>query len=267
MDIEGLGTKLIDQLVRHQQVEDYADLYSLTPESLSRLERMGKMSSEKLVAAIEASKDRGLARLLNALSIRHVGGRVAAILAAEFQSMDRLMQSSVEEISAVPEIGEVIAGSVVEFLQSDFGRRTIERLRQVGVSMESTEGRPVSQALGGKTLVVTGKLERYTRDEIQSLIEAHGGHAASSVSRNTDYLIAGDDAGSKLDKARQLGVTILNEEEFERLLKQPPAGESQTSRSRKPGSRESSGSPKRAAGKGKSGEARKSRSNSSKRKR
>jgi DNA ligase (NAD+) len=219
MDIEGLGTKLIDQLVRHGQVSDYADLYTLTATSLSALERMGKTSSEKLVQAIENSKARGLARLLNALSIRHVGNRVAAIIAERFHSMDRLMQASAEEISEVPEIGAVIAQSVVDFLHSDFGRRSIDQLRKVGVLMESIEGRSASQVLQGKTLVVTGKLKNYSRDEIHALIETHGGHAASSVSHKTDFLVAGEDAGSKLDKAQELGVAIISESDFERLLK------------------------------------------------
>jgi DNA ligase (NAD+) len=218
MDIEGLGSKLIDQLVRHQQVADYADLYTLTAKSLSQLERMGKTSSEKLVHAIENSRGRGLARLLNALSIRHVGGRVAAILAERFQSMDRLLRASVEEISEVPEIGDVIAQSVVDYLQSDFGKRSVDRLRRVGVRMELQEGAMSNQVLQGKTLVVTGKLIKHTRDEMHELIGRHGGHAASSVSQRTDYLIAGEAAGSKLDKARQLGVTIISENDFERLL-------------------------------------------------
>jgi DNA ligase (NAD+) len=218
MDIEGLGDKLVDQLVRHGKVTDYADLYELNADELCDLERMGKKSSENLLQAIEQSKGRGLARLLNALSIRHVGHRVATVLAQHFGSMERLREATVEEISQIHEIGEVIAASVVDYLQSDFGRRSIDRLKAAGVKMKAA-ARPVAGgALAGKTLVVTGKLTKYTRDEIQELIAEHGGHASSSVSQNTDYLVAGEKAGSKLAKARELGVRVISEDEFERLI-------------------------------------------------
>jgi DNA ligase (NAD+) len=220
MDIEGLGDKLVDQLVRHKQVADYADLYELTVEELCRLERMGTKSSENLVRAIQQSKDRGLARLLNALSIRHVGNRVATVLAQHFRSMARLQQASVEQMGQIREIGAIIAQSVYDFLHSEFGQRSIERLKSAGVVMESLDGRPAGRSLAGKTLVVTGKLVKYTRDDIHALIEAHGGHAASSVSQKTDYVVAGENAGSKLDKAHELGVAVISEEEFERLISQ-----------------------------------------------
>jgi len=218
MDIEGLGDKLVDQLVRQQVVTEYADLYRLTAEQLTQLERMGKKSSENLVAAIVASKSRGLARLLNALSIRHVGVRVATLLANRFQTMDRLVAASEEELSQVPEIGAIIAHSVHGFLHSPFGQRTLRELGSVGVSMESTSGAATSEILQGKTLVVTGKLTRYTREEIHELITQHGGHPASSISKNTDFLVAGENAGSKLAKAAQLGVRVLTEAEFEQLV-------------------------------------------------
>lgn len=219
MDIEGLGDKLVDQLVDSGIVRSHGDLYRLTLDQLTNLERMGRKSSENLLAGIEASKDRGVARLLNALSIRHVGVRVATVLADAFGSMDALMKASEEELSKVNEIGPIIAKSVYQFLHNDYGRRTIEDLASVGVKMEST--RPVARAartLEGKTLVVTGTLSKYTRDEIQELISQHGGHAASSVSKKTDYLVAGDSAGSKLAKAQELGVPVLTEGQFEELL-------------------------------------------------
>jgi DNA ligase (NAD+) len=220
MDIEGLGDKLVDQLVSHQLVTDYADLYQLDADQLSSLERMGRKSSENLVAAIADSKQRGLARLLNALSIRHVGVRVATILTQKFQTMERLRAASVEEIGQVRDIGDAIAQSVWDFLHSEYGEQTIDRLREQGVMMESILSGPTSEILAGKTLVVTGTLVKYTRDEIKSLIEQHGGHAASSVSKKTDYVVAGEKAGSKLDKARELGVSILSEQDFENLLDQ-----------------------------------------------
>jgi DNA ligase (NAD+) len=219
MDIEGLGDKLVDQLVGKGLVRSYGDLYRLKLDGLTDLERMGRKSSENLLAAIEASKGRGLARLLNALAIRHVGARVAAVLADRFGSMDALMEANVEQLSATGEIGPIIAQSVHDFLHSEVGRRTIADLRSLGVTMEAAAPAEAgSRVLEGKTLVVTGALQRYTRDEIQELIARHGGRPASSVSKNTDYVVAGEKAGSKLAKARELGVPVLTEEEFEALL-------------------------------------------------
>lgn len=220
MDIEGLGDKLVDQLVSDQLVQGYGDLYRLSAEQLTDLERMGKRSSEKLVAAIETSKQRGLARLLNALSIRHVGNRVANVLAENFPSIDELLAADVEELSEVNEIGPIIAQSVYDFLHCDFGRQTIEELRAAGVSMRSlnTVKKTATGPLAGKTLVVTGTLSKYGREEIEELITSLGGRAASSVSKKTDYVVAGEKAGSKLDKATKLGVPILTEAEFEQLI-------------------------------------------------
>jgi DNA ligase (NAD+) len=183
------------------------------------LERMGRKSVDNLLDGIEASKNRGLARLLNGLAIRHVGARVAAVLAERFGSMDSLMAASVEQLSETNEIGPIIAQSVYDFLHSKFGTETIEDLKSVGVKMKATARAGGSRALEGKTLVVTGTLLKYTRDQIEELITQHGGHAASSVSKNTDYLIAGEKAGSKLAKAEQLGVAVITEDQFERLLK------------------------------------------------
>jgi DNA ligase (NAD+) len=220
MDIAGLGDKLVDQLVADGLVKSYGDLYRLTFEQLNTLERMGRKSSENLLAGIEASKDRGLARLLNALSIRHVGTRVASVLAENFDSMDELVAASVEQLSGVNEIGPVIAQSVYDFLHSDFGQQTIEDLNSVGVNLKSTTVRPKTGGrLAGKTLVVTGTLTKYTRDEIEELIAQHGGRAASSVSKNTDFVVAGEKAGSKLEKAKALGVQVLSEDQFQDLLR------------------------------------------------
>jgi DNA ligase (NAD+) len=218
MDIEGLGDKLVDQLVNQKLVAGYGDLYRLTVEELLELERMGRKSAENLLEGIEASKDRGLTRLLNALSIRHVGNRVAAVLAERFRTIDALLAADIDELSNTREIGPVIAKSVYDFLHSDFGARAIDDLRSQGVNMESTTAAAGARTLEGKTLVVTGTLVKYGRDQINELIAQHGGHAASSVSKNTDYVVAGEKAGSKLEKARQLGVKVLSEEEFERLI-------------------------------------------------
>ncbi len=220
MDIEGLGDKLVDQLVEQELVRSCGDLYRLDARTLARLERMGEKSAKNLVGGIETSKQRGLARVINALSIRHVGTRVAAVLAEHFRSMDALAAASADELSQINEIGPVIAQSVHEFLHSEAGRRLIEDLRSVGVKMEADQpaAEPGKRPLEGKTFVVTGTLQKYTRDEIHTLIERHGGRAASSVSKNTDYLVAGEKAGSKLSKAEQLGVPVLDEAGFDALL-------------------------------------------------
>jgi DNA ligase (NAD+) len=200
-------------------VNDYADLYRLTTDQLITLERMGKKSAENLVTQIAASRDRGLVRLLNALGIRHVGPRVAMLLARRFPSIDALRQAPVEELAAVHEIGDVIAASVHDWLASDYGRGVIDRLAAVGVTMEvPAEERASDGPLTGKTLVVTGTLAGYTRQEAEAAIQQAGGRAASSVSKKTDYLVAGEEAGSKLAKAEKLGVTVLDEASFEQLL-------------------------------------------------
>ena len=219
MDIEGLGDKLVEQFVATGLVNDYADLYRLTVDQLITLERMGKKSAENLVTQIAASRDRGLVRLLNALGIRHVGPRVAMLLARRFPSIDALRQAPVEELAAVHEIGDVIAASVHDWLASDYGRGVIDHLVAVGVTMEvPAEERASDGPLTGKTLVVTGTLARYTRQEAEAAIQQAGGRAASSVSKKTDYLVAGEEAGSKLAKAEKLGVTVLDEASFEQLL-------------------------------------------------
>jgi DNA ligase (NAD+) len=224
MDIEGLGEKLAYQLVDTGLVRDFADLYGLSEEKLTELERMGKKSAQKLVANIAASKTRGLARLLNALSIRHVGTRVATTIAEHFGSMDALLAASEEDLSNVEDVGPVIAESVYRFLHSEHGKRAIRALREAGLDMTAPKKLTVTAAtagpLSGKTLVVTGTLEKYSREEIERLIEQHGGRATSSVSKSTDYLIAGEKTGSKLEKAKKLGVAILSEVEFDDLLRQ-----------------------------------------------
>lgn len=222
MDIEGLGDKLVDQLVSTGLVKEYGDLYRLTHEPLLELERMGQKSAEGLLAGIAASKERGLARLLSSLSIRHVGARVAAVLAEGFPSIGALQQATVEQLSSTPEIGEIIAQSVFDFLHSPYGERIIADLQALGVNMESPrKAAPASGgALAGKTVVVTGTLTKYSRDEAHALIAQHGGRPTSSVSKKTDYVLAGAEAGSKLTKAQQLGVTVISEEDFERMIKE-----------------------------------------------
>ncbi len=217
MDIDGLGEKIIDQLVELGMVNDYADLYRLeTGELCVNLDLVKERKAAKLVEAIAASKSRGLARLLASISIRHVGPRVAKILAQEYGDVDAMRRASIEQISSTHEIGDVIAASVHQFLHDPHGIAVLDRLRAVGVVM--TEAKPVALAgagkFDGKTFVVTGTLMRYTRDEIKAKIESLGGRAADSVSKKTDYVVAGDKAGSKLDKAAKLDIPVLSEDEF-----------------------------------------------------
>ncbi|WP_425614686.1 NAD-dependent DNA ligase LigA [Anatilimnocola sp. NA78] len=224
MDIEGLGDKLVEQLVESGLVKSYGDLYRLSMAPLLKLERMGKKSAEKLLAGIEASKSRGLARLLSALSIRHVGQRGGRLLAEHYGSIDALQAASQESLAEVNEIGPAIAASVYEFLRSEYGLEIINDLKNLGLRLEETMKPKAAAPTGvfaGKSIVVTGTLTKYKRNEIEDLITQHGGRAASSVSSKTDYLVAGAEAGSKLEKATKLGVKILTEDEFEQLLASP----------------------------------------------
>ena len=208
MDIEGLGDKLVDQLVGEGLVRGVGDLYRLRSTDLANLERMGKKSSENLLAAIEASKDRGLARVLAALSIRHVGTRVAGVLAERFGSIDALLAADAERISQTNEIGPIIAESVHGYLHGEFGAKTIEDLRRLGVRMESAAPAvEVEQVFEGKTLVVTGTLSRYTREEIEELIARHGGRAARASRRTPITSSPARRPAASSTRRRQLGVT------------------------------------------------------------
>jgi DNA ligase (NAD+) len=219
MDIEGLGDKLVEQLVATGLVKDYADLYGLTIDQLEPLDRMGKKSATTLVDQIAASRGRGLVRVLNALGIRHVGPRVASLLCGRFSTLDQLRAATVDELAEVPDIGPVIAASVHEWLASDYGRRVLHGLEAAGVSLDvPAADRIGSGPLSGKTLVVTGTLEGFSRQEAEEAIRRAGGRAAGSVSKKTDYVVAGAEAGSKLEKAEKLGVPVLDEAAFRELL-------------------------------------------------
>ncbi|MFW6153771.1 MAG: NAD-dependent DNA ligase LigA [Planctomycetota bacterium] len=220
MDIAHLGPALIDQLVATGLVKHFADLYTLTAEQLTPLERMGEQSARNVVDAIAASKDRGLARVLAGLGIRHVGGRAAEVLAETFGDVDALAEASEEALLAVPEIGQIIAASIRRFFAGETGRDTVERLKAVGVRITADRhvaGGPAP--LAGKTVVVTGTLSNLTRAAATAAIKAAGGRVASSVSAKTDFVVAGDAPGSKADKARALGLEIIDEAELLRRLK------------------------------------------------
>ncbi|MCL2348455.1 MAG: NAD-dependent DNA ligase LigA [Planctomycetaceae bacterium] len=223
MNIDGLGEKIVDQLVSQRLVKTAADLYRLTVDQIASLERMGKKSAANLAGAIAESKNRGLSRLLNALSIRHVGAETADILAKHYQKIDSLRNADTGELAQINMIGPIVAESVHEFFKSKHGVAVIDELKTLGVSMnQEMRGLKLEAGNGqvflGKSFVVTGKLQKFKRDEIEQMIKDLGGHAAGSVSKKTDFVVAGEDAGSKLAKASELGVPVLSEYEFLAML-------------------------------------------------
>lgn len=223
MDIEGMGEKLIDQLVEKGVVRSIADLFFLEKNQLIELERMADKSAEKLLAAIAASRQRPLDRLLFALGIRFVGEHISRVLVDAMGNLDSIMQSSVEELLAIHEIGPQVADSVVTFFAQAENRQLIVRLKAGGVQFQSMEKKR-GDKLAGKTFVVTGTLAHYSRQEIEQRIEELGGRAAASVSRKTDYVIVGENPGSKAEKARELGVPILSEEDLLNMIGEQRSG-------------------------------------------
>jgi len=221
MDIEGLGWVLVDTLVDKGMIKDVADIYALKQEDIANLERKAEKSATKLIEQIEASKTRGLQRLLYGIDIRHVGERYAKILASHFRSIDRLAAATVEELDDIHEIGLSVAVSVFEWFRNPLHVDLINCLKVAGVKMEVDGSNTANfdERFVGKTFVLTGKLENYTRDEAAKLIEDRGGRVASTVSKKTDYVVAGSDAGSKLAKAERLGVTVIDEEAFGSMVK------------------------------------------------
>ena len=217
MDIEGLGIAVVENLVNAGLVKTPGDLYFLQEEDVAQLERMGKKSAQNLLAALEKSKGQDLSRLIFAFGIRQVGQKAGKVLAARFRTLEALESACLEELTAVDDIGEVTAQSILDWMSSPQSRHLIARLREAGVNMTAAEqGR--DQRFAGLTFVLTGALERFTRDEASAMIEAQGGKSASSVSKKTSYVVAGEAAGSKLRKAQELGVPILTEEEFLDLM-------------------------------------------------
>jgi DNA ligase (NAD+) len=219
MNIEGLGEVAVAQLVDKGLVRSVADLYSLTLEQLMELERWGEKSSRTLLEEIERSKHAGLARMLMGLSIRFVGERTAELLAQEFGSMDDIMNASAEELERAEEVGPRISLAIVDFFARPANRELIERLKAIGVKMTAEKKHRTSQ-LAGLTIVLTGTLPSLSRDEAKAMIEAAGGKVSGSVSKKTSYVVAGEEAGSKLDKARELGVTVLDEAGLRKLLEE-----------------------------------------------
>ncbi|MCD9189288.1 MAG: NAD-dependent DNA ligase LigA [Pyrinomonadaceae bacterium] len=220
MDIEGLGDVLVNTLVDLRMVKNVADLYDLKVEEISALERKAEKSASKLIEQIENSKQRGLQRLLYGLDIRHVGERYAKILARHYRNIENLANASVEQLDDIHEIGSAVAESVYRFFRNPKNLEVVERLKLAGVKTEidGNANAQTNENFNGKTFVLTGKLEQFTRDEAAKLIEDLGGRVSSSVSKKTDYVVAGADAGSKLTKAESLGVKVLSEDEFREMI-------------------------------------------------
>lgn len=218
MNIDGLGEKIVDQLVDKGIVKDVADLYKLDLETVAGLERMAEKSAQNLLDEIATSRKAGLARLIYALGIRMIGERTGELLAEHFGSMEKLMEASEEELAEVHEVGPKVAASIRDFFSEKANRDVIRKLEKAGVVMTEKRAAPKSSKLAGKTFVFTGELAKRTREEAAALVKQHGGTVTSSVSKKTDYVVVGSDPGSKYDKAKSLGVTILDEPAFEKLL-------------------------------------------------
>ena len=218
MDIDGLGVAVVENLVSAGLVKTPGDLYFLKEEDVAGLDRMGKKSAQNLMAAIQRSKDQDLSRLIYAFGIRQVGQKAGKILAARFQTMEALEHATLEELTAVNDVGEITARSILTWLESPQSRHLIARLRQAGVNMTAAE-QGSDQRFAGMTFVLTGGLEQFTRDQAAAMIEDRGGKSAGSVSKKTTYVVAGEGAGSKLKKALDLGIPVLTEQEFLDLMK------------------------------------------------
>lgn len=219
MDIKGLGDAIIEELLNRKLINNIADLYDLKLEDVKTLKKDGTKFAQNLIDSINQSKQNDLDRLINALGIRHIGTKTAKQLAKKFKTMDNLENASLESFIDVDDMGEIMAKSIFEFFSQPQTKDLLQRLKQANVNMSLKENELIDDRFSNKTFVITGKLDKYSRDEVEEIIEKHGGKASSSVSKKTDYVLAGEDAGSKLTKAEELGIKIISEEEFEEMIK------------------------------------------------
>ena len=219
MEIDGLGYSIIEQLLDKKLINNIADIYSLKLEDVASLKKNGKKFAQNLIDAIEKSKSNDLFKLITGLGIRHIGAKSAKNLARKFRTMDNLMNASIEELSVQNDVGEITAKSIYDFFREEQSIDLINKLKLAGVNMESLEEENTDNRFEGKTFVLTGALSKYSRDEASDIIEKLGGKTSGSVSKKTSYVLAGEDAGSKLTKAQNLGVTVITEEEFEEMIK------------------------------------------------
>lgn len=217
MDIIGLGISIVEQLIEKGLISNIADLYTLKIDDIASLKKNGQKFASNLIDAIEESKNNDLAKLINAFGIRHTGNKTSKLLAKKYKTMNKLMKASYEELSLIEDIGPVIADSIYHFFQQEQTKDLIKKLQKSGVNMKAIE-ESIDERFAGKTFVLTGTLEKYTREEAQNLIEKYGGKTSSTVSKKTSYVLAGEEAGSKLIKAQSLGVTIISEKEFNEMI-------------------------------------------------
>jgi len=218
MDIEGLGPAVLEQLLNEGIIRNIVDIYTLKKEDISGLERLGEKSAENFINAIEKSKENDLSKLIFAFGIRHIGSKAAKLLSEHFLNMDNILSATAEEIEAIDGFGGILASSAAEFFSLEETRKTIERLNELGVNMKSLK-EVTDTRFAGLTFVLTGTLPTYTRNEAAAIIEGFGGKVSSSVSKKTSYVLAGEEAGSKLDKANSLGINIIDENEFQEMIK------------------------------------------------
>ena len=218
MDIKGLGDAIIEELIERKLISNISDLYNLTLEDIATLKKNGKKFAQNLINSIEESKNRELHRVITSLGIRHVGVKLAKSLAKEYKSMDNLIEASLEELESKQDVGEITAESIYNFFKQEQSIDLINKLKQAGVNMTLKQELGTDNRFEGKVFVLTGSLEKYSRDEASQVIEKLGGKTSSSVSKKTDYVLAGEDAGSKLKKAQELGVKIITEIEFDKMI-------------------------------------------------
>ena len=219
MDIEGLGIKIVEQLLDKKLIKDIADIYTLTIDDVASLRKNGRKFAENLINAINESKNRDLENLISAFGIRHVGKKLAKVLAKKYKTLDELMNATAFDLSMKDDIGEIIAESIYSFFKEKQTLDLIKRLKEAGVNTKHLEEVQIDNRFEGKIFVLTGSLSKYSRGKASEIIEKFGGITSSSVSKKTDYVLAGDDAGSKLDKAQKLGVTVISEQEFDNMIK------------------------------------------------
>ena len=217
MDITGLGISIIERLIEKGLINDIADIYNLTTKDVASLKKNGQKFAANLIEAIEKSKTNDLTKLINAFGIRHTGSTTSKLLAKKYKTMNKLMNATYEELSLIEDIGPVIANSIYNFFKQEQTKDLIKKLQKSGVNMKLIQEN-IDNRFGGKTFVLTGTLEKYTREQAQDLIEKHGGKTSGTVSRKTSYVLAGEEAGSKLKKAQELGITIITEKEFNEMI-------------------------------------------------
>ena len=219
MDIDGLGYKIVEQLIENGLIKNIADIYTLSLEDVASLKKNGKKFAGNLIDSIEKSKKQDLFHVINALGIKQVGIKAAKVLAKKYKTMEELSNASFESLALTDDVGEITANNIIEFFAQEQTKDIIERLKNIGVNMESLQEDNIDNRFEGKIFVLTGALEKYSRKEAEDLIEKYGGKTSSSVSKKTSYVLAGEDAGSKLTKAQELGITIITEKEFEDMVK------------------------------------------------